>query len=535
MTLRKTTLILAVSAFATTALGMPDLNNPMTRAVLEVYEQQLKENPEDYHIWLNRANEYYRNSEYMRALNDVDNALKYVPAKEEADRIMALMLRANIYIQTDRPQQALEDLNSVVALDPSNYVAVYQRANTYYTLGDYSSAKPDYQRLQRMNTRSPEAFVGLARIAVKEGNLGIANEYLDQAVNSDPGNSDLYVRRATVRRDMGNDQGAVEDLIVALAVDSHNNRATVMLVEYGNENYPAVMSGITNAMTQAPNVGMYPYLRAVIAQQHYHYKAALADFQLILDKNMYDYQGIWRSMAECRYAMGQFEAALSDVDHALDMDPDAGEAALLKAKILRAMGRYEDAKNQAATALSMLSGQVRAMNEMGLAYVSLEDYKLAANMFAESTMTAGDSPEAQICYMLRAWMLGTYLNQPVAANGFYNQVYDISTESSNIPVAAAYGAFGLAYTGKETEAIAAMDKVLSENKANPYIQYLGACFYAQTDDFDKALDCAERSLEAGYANYFDWAYEADARLNVAPLRDDLRFLNLLNRHKQLWD
>lgn len=516
-------------------IASPDINNPMTRAVLQVYEEQLKENPEDYQIWLSRANEYYRNNEYMRALNDVDNALKYIPAKNQEDRIMTLLLRANIYKQTDRPDQAIEDLSEVIRLDPNNYVAIYQRANIEYEKEQYPLAKTDYQKLMRLNSRSPEGMVGLARIAVKEDNLGMANEYLEQAVNNDPSNAELYVRRATVRRDMGNHQGAVDDLILAIAVDSRNNRAITMLVDYGNTNYDAVIAGLTNAMNQAPSVGLYPYLRAVIAQHHYHYKAALNDYKLILDKKLYDYQGIWRSMAECLFAMGQFDKALADVDRALEMDPTAGEAALLRARILRALGRYDEAKTQAAKASAMMPGNVYALNEMGLAYVSLKDYKNAADLFAETTMTAKTTVEQQRCYMLRAWILGSYLNQPVAATGFYQHVNDIGSEHENDPIAQVYRAFGLVYSDRQDKGSEIIKAVLAENATNPYIQYLGTCFYAQIDDFDTALECAGKALENGYANYYDWEYESDARVNVAPLRNDLRFLNLLDRNKNLWE
>lgn len=534
MAMKKISLLFAALAFSGVAFAQNSIDNPMTRAVLEVYAKQLKEDPQDYETWLNRANEYYRHSEYMRALSDVDNALKYIPSKDTAQRISALMLRANIYIQTERKHLALEDLNSVISLDPDNYVALYQRANIQYSLGNYTEAKIDFQRLQRLNPRSPESFVGLARIANKESNLGVANEYLEQAVNTDPNNSELYVRRATVRRDMGNHLGAVEDLIVALATNSRNNRAMAMLVEYGDVNYPVVIAGLTEAIRQAPNVGMYPYLRAVIAQHHYHYKAALADYQAILDHNLYNYQGIWRSMAECRFAMGDFEKALADVDHALDMDHNAGEAALLRARILRAMGRYDEAKAQAASAVAIMKGNVDALNEMGLVYVSLKDYKQAADLFAETTLSSGDTPEAQRCYMLRAWMLGSYLNQPVAATGFYEKVADIAAENEGDVISAVYGAFGRLYAGHEEEAAALVESLLSANPANSHLQYLGACFYAQSDNTDKALECAERALEAGYANYYDWQYESDARVNVEPLRDDLRFINLLDRYKHLW-
>lgn len=531
---KKFVLLVISAGLALSASAQKGINNPMTRAVLDVYERTLKENPTDYETWLNRANEYYRHSEYMRALNDVNNALRYIPTKDTDNRIAATMLRANIYIQTDRPADAIIDLNTVLALDPTDYVAIYQRANCNYTLGNYADAKTDYLRLQRINTRSPEALVGLARIAVKESNLGMANEYLEQAVAYDPNNADLYVRRATVRRDMGNHQGAVEDLILALATDSRNTRAVNMLVEYGKINYPAVIAGLTDVMRQAPNVGMYPYLRAMISQYRGHYKAALNDYQTILDRNLYDYQGIYSSMAECLYAMGRFDEALVKVDKALEMDRNAGDAALLRSRIMRALGRYDEAKAQAAQAMAIMHNSHAAINQMGLAYVSLQDYEQAASLFAESTLSAEDNSDSQMSYLLRAWMLDQYLNQPVAAKGFYEKVVAIADEITDDPLTQMYGAFGRLYAGDATAAAAAADTTLAANTDNAHIQYLGACFYAQVDDYDKAIECAKRALDAGYANYYDWEYNNDARINVAPLRDDLRFLNLLSRNAHLW-
>ena len=48
------------------------------------------------------------------------------------------------------------------------------------------------------------------------------------------------------------------------------------------------------------------------------------------------------------------------------------------------------------------------------------------------------------------------------------------------------------------------------------------------------MRCAEESLKLGYANYHDWADNTDGLVNVAPLRDDLRFLNLLHRYRHIF-
>ena len=165
--MRIRTLVAAAALVLTlSAQAQRGIDNPMTRAVLQVYEKQLQEDPTDWETWMARANEYYMHSEYLRSLNDIDNALKYIPESKKAERFDALLLRANIYTETGRAAEALNDLNSAVALQPSSYVALYLRANTLYTLERYDEAEADYKRLQRINPRSPDALVGLARIAV---------------------------------------------------------------------------------------------------------------------------------------------------------------------------------------------------------------------------------------------------------------------------------------------------------------------------------------------------------------------------------
>ena len=399
MTRHISILLAAITAMAITTRA--DINNPMTKAVLNVYAQQLSEDPKDYETYLNRANVYYSNNEYLRALSDADNALKYIPEKDTETRMRALTLRANIYLQTERPAEALRDLDATVALDPTSYVNVYLRANTRYTLEQYAAAREDYNRLLRLNPRSTEAMIGLARIAVKENNLGTATQYLDDAVASDPNNADIYVRRANVRRSMGNGSGAVEDIMLALSTDASNARATKLLVDMANTDYAVVIEGITRAIEQAPRVAMFIYLRAYIQQAHFHYKAALADYNTIITQNLNDYRGIYAGTARCRYALGQYEQALTDIDQALAAAPDNADNHILRARILRALGRRVDAYSAAARALALQPNNTQALIELGLTAYSQEQYSQAADLFGEATMTA-EGADAARAYMLRA-------------------------------------------------------------------------------------------------------------------------------------
>ena len=59
------------------------------------------------------------------------------------------------------------------------------------------------------------------------------------------------------------------------------------------------------------------------------------------------------------------------------------------------------------------------------------------------------------------------------------------------------------------------------------VNYLAACYYARAGNSDKAFKCMAASLEKGYANYYNWAVNTEADVNVEPIRKDPRFSALL--------
>lgn len=506
------------------------IKNPMTQAVLAVYAEELQENPKDYNVYLSRADEYYRHSEYIRALADVEKALEYAPASESDVVLRAHILRAGIYNETKRPEQALGDLEAAAALAPDSYSIIYQKANTEFILGKNSEAKNDFQRLVRLNSRAPEPYIGLARIAVKENNLGTANELLASAVNLDPNNAETYVRRASVRKMMGDHNGAVDDLILALSSDNKHDKAMTELLEYGNTNYPATMAGLTNAITQAPQVGMFRYIRAVIAQTHFHYLAAINDYKTIIDEQLYNYYGLYASIAECNFALGNYEEALDNIDRALSMIRDNASYYVVKSRALRAMGRYDDAIKAGADALAADRQSNEALVEMALGYVGVKNYEEASNLLGEAMLN--DAEEASYP-MLRAWVLEKYLNKPQAAQALYQKVADMDHYFIDNP--RSLKGFALLFDDKADQGRRWMENILGTvTDYDGLIHYYGACFYAQAGDMEKAMKCAEKALDLGYANYHNWTEAIDGRVNVAPLRDDLRFLNMLHRHDSIF-
>lgn len=504
--------------------------NPITKAMMEVYQQELDADPQNYEVYFRRASEYYNLSQYLRALNDINEAIKYTPVTETDLLFQEYTLRANIYAMSDRNEDALADLTQACQLDPTSLTALYLKANTELELGKYAAAKEDFGKLQRNDPRNLEALFGLARIAVKENNLGLANEYVDQAVTMAPSNSVAYLQRANVRQLMGNNTGAVDDLILAISIDKDNTVALSRLVAMSNDDYNAVITGLTSAIQQAPAVGMFVYLRAVIAMSHYRYKAAIDDFHTIIDENLYNYHGIYSSLAECLLGLGKYQEALTEINQAMSMTTDNGMYYVTRAKIRRAMGDYDKALESADAAVEKLPNSPQALAEKGLCLESLEKYRDASSMFGEAVM---DAPDNALYYLMRAKVLAGNLKEAGSARNLYQRVIDLETPENTVK---SFKGFAMLQLNKRADAISWIESILSSVKdVDGSINYYAACLYAQMGNKEKAFDCMERSLENGYADYYNWTRNSDTIVSVAPLRDEARFKSLLEQYNYLFN
>lgn len=525
-------LIAAAALVACTfgATAQRSIHNPMTQAVLQVYEEELRENPSDYNVLLSRADEYYRHAEYLRALADVDAALGYIPAEDKPDLLRARMLRAGINNSLSRHADAMADLEAAAVLEPNSFNIILQKANTEFALGRYADAKTDYQRIVRLNPRSAEPYLGLAAVAVKENNIGIATEMLDRAVNTDPNSAEIYIRRAEVKKMMGDHNGAVDDLVLAMSIDANNSRALAALVDYAETNYPAAMTGLSSAVTAAPRNGMFRYLRARIAQGHYHYLAALDDYQYIVNNNLDNYHGINASIAECQYALGRYDDALASIDYALGQANDNALYFTLRSRILRALGRYDEAVRASALAMVINREDGDVLAEMALARAATGEYDQASSLLGEAMMVNAENPRYPI---LRGWVAQNNLNNASGARQFYTTAADI--DAFDLDNVNSLKGFALIALDRPDEARRWIENILTTvTDHDGLVNYYATCIFAQLGDNERAMQCAARSLDLGYADYHNWTEQSEANLNVGPLRDDLRFLNLLSRHNAIF-
>lgn len=548
-----TAAVVAASISSMAAHSQQSIDNPMTQAMLDVYAKELEANPKDADIYFRRANEYYKFNQYLRALADVDKTLEYAPAGNRDLKFQAYMLRADIYQMLDKHREALADFSEALKLDPTSFMALYQKANEEYALGDYSAAKADYTRLRSTNPRSVEALTGLARVAVKENDLGRASEYMDGAVEMMSADSDIYIRRASVRRMQGNNTGAVEDLLMAISIDN-NTRAFQELIDMANVDYPAVISAISTSISYAPQQGMLYYIRGFIAQAHDHYASALADYRKLIDQNMYEYAGLYNSMAQCQLALCRYPQAIDNIDHAISMDGGKnGEFYATKARIQYAQGKNSEAMDALKQASLRGYSSTNVDELQALVDYAAGDFEKANDIYAAMIV---DHPEVMRNYIYRAWVLADGLKQPANAQTLYNRVVSMTADSDNgekasSPLSAvqSYRGFALLFSGDRQGALEWAKGLYSDYRdTDGYLNFVLACLYAQASVADpsisssekydltaQAIKSLERALQLGYGNLYEITKADTGRVSLAPLRNDSHFNALIARYAHLFE
>ncbi len=530
MNLRNLITSIALAFTLTQTMTAQNAVSTDTQVMLNAYNALLDEDPRDPEILFRRAGEYYKLNDYVRAFDDVNNAITFLPADDADTRLQALALRANILMMQHKYEQAVADLDVLIQNNPDSYALLYERGTALYELGKYKEARTDFNQMLRLNPRSQEATIGLARVAVKENNLGVANELADRAVAYSPQAGFIYLRRASVRSLMGNDQGAVDDYITAISLDDGStSRALGELVALSRTNYPVVIAGLTSAISKAPKNGMYYFIRAMIAQGHCNYLAAIADYDKIINENLYSYPGLNAALAECYYYLGRYDIALLNIDYAIGATPDNAQYYVMKSRIKRALDDNEAALEAAEKALEKSPELIEALVAKALAQIPLGQSADASVALSEAAMVEPENPEIAI---YRGWILRDYRKQDKNATRAYERVLDMDFDFDNVR---SLRGFALLALDRKDDGIKWMERVL--DTANDYdgaVNYYAACLYSQAGLLDRAFRCMEASLEKGYANYHNWTRADEADLNCAPLRSDPRFKTILDSYSRLF-
>ena len=219
--------------------------------------------------------------------------------------------RANIYVDLEEYDKALEDYAKCIALDPEYVNAYFNRANMYLDLGEYDKALEDYAK----------------------------------CIALDPEDPDAYYNRALLYEDLEEYDKALEDYAKCIVlnpeyVNAYNNRAAL----YQNiGEYDKALEEYAKCIALNPEDPDTYYNRALLYGDLEEYDKALEEYAKCIALNP-EYSDAYCGRAVCHVMMEQYDKANHDFNEAIKLDPENTTLYFDRAKMHALMGAHDQEK-----------------------------------------------------------------------------------------------------------------------------------------------------------------------------------------------
>ena len=276
---------------------------------------------------------------YDEALDDLNRAIELDPS-----RAWAIAYRGESYRLTGRYDEALDDLNRAIELDPSHAAVIASRGQTYQAMERYDEALAEYNRAVELDPSNAWAFISRGSIYEAMGRYVEALADNDRAIELDPSDGAVIASRGQTFRLAGRYDEALVDLNRAIELDPSNAWA---IADRGET------------------------LR--LAKR---YDQALADFDRAVELDP-SYAWAIASRGQTYAAMERYDRALADFDRALELDPSQAWIIAYRGETLRLAKRYDQALNDFDRAVELDPSYAWAIASRGQTYAAMERYDRA--------------------------------------------------------------------------------------------------------------------------------------------------------------
>lgn len=530
MNIKYMMLALVLAAGFATAMAQNDdaaVRQRINEAVLKVYDEQLAKEPNDYSTLLARANQYYYFGRVDDAMTDVNSALALIPTKEKEMRYDALMLRARLFDQQGAFEGEIADLTEAANLVPSSLACTDMLAKVCLKVGRLDEAEANFKAIQRAEPLNYDAMYGMAQVALKRNDFEAATNHVDKAVGLFAAEPQVYINRADILERMNQFEPAALDLVSAFSIGDKSGVALQRLVAMADAHYDQVMSALGTTIDKAPRGGLFYYIRASIAMDHFHYGQALKDLKSIIDNNLYDYHSVFYKAARCQYELMQYVEALNNVNRAIAMN-ESGDAdyLLLKAQCERRMGNgdnFDTAMNTLSGVAAIDGKHLGTLLEQARIHIAKRESR-PAMIYLNAAIDYTDQPSAE-ALLLRGWLNKYRNNDAVTATADFERVAQLNDDTAH-----GLRGFALHELGRADEAKQWAQKIIENTSmAGGEAYYYAAALYSDMGEDKLAIEAFKKCLANGFGSLFEVRVNEDPYVNLKLVRRLADFETLVSQ------
>jgi len=377
--------------------------------------------------------------------------------------------------------------------DLLEYHLLRARINTHFIKEQYDEAQIC---AEKMIEQRPECSVGYeesGKAAMAKKDFSNAVVYLQKVIEMEPDSGGAYDNRGLAYLSKGDYGRAIPDFDKAIELDPvkvgpYNNRGRAFT---GKGDHDQAIRDFNIAIELDPEHALFHNNRGLAYWGNREYALALRDFDKAIELNPRDAKTYY-NRGRAYWIKDDYEQALRDFNKAIELNPGYAKAFNNRGSAYSSKGDHERAIDDFATAIKLDRTSAEAHRNMSLELLRQGKAKEAIKYSREAVGLQGDWPEGLNDL---AWMLATIED---------DQLRD----------------------GVEAVRLAEQASQLTNHKTASILDTLAAA-YAETGQFDKAVDIAETAIQlASAAGEGALAEDIRSRLDLykakRPYRESIR-------------
>jgi tetratricopeptide (TPR) repeat protein len=310
--------------------------------------------------------------------------------------------RSWLYCEEKRYALALSDIEHVLALEPDNAMALYERGLYRLRLGRFEPAVRDLDAALKLNPGDPLFLETRGEARMDAGDLTGALADLNDAIAREPPDGRLLKMRGDVYRFLGDYARAIADY----------DQAHLLLPA---DPWPFVGRGVIEGSDGQSDQALADFAKALAidasrpgiytarGNAYYHlrqYDLARRDFDTALKLDASDIYALY-GLARLDMKVHSYEAALAGLDKAIALRPDFAFAYMGRTRVLGDSGEMALAMADLKTAEKLAPKDSDLLANISGAYVIRGKYDLALAV-ADRAVAAG--PQDYGAYNERCWV-----------------------------------------------------------------------------------------------------------------------------------
>lgn len=490
-------------------------NNGDQNEALDYLNKEIEEHPKNGYAYYIIGNIYKNDGMAGDAIEPTNKAIALLQ-KDKEWITFAYRQRASINLQLGNEAEALKDWSLSLKANPKDLNTLSDRADYYYQRDMYTESDADFDKICQLQPGNTLGYMGKGRNALENQKYKEAADLFTYCIKLDPSFAQAYAFRAECLFNLGYMDEGIDDVITALGLDKGNNKALDLMTRIGEPAANTLIAKLKVQQMKNQNVSDWPAYLGLIYEGLGKESKAIESYKEALKSEQNDL--FYSRIASCYSELGDYELALSNINQAMELDPNDNDYVSTKADLLYDMGRNKEA-------VETYDAFIKANPEFWGGYYrrgffkdnlndldgAIEDYSTAIILnpsFAYSYLGRADK------YLLKG--------MKEAAMKDYQMVVALDTiVGENNCAQYAYLGLGEVEKAKQTQ------YAILANSPSAGNYYDAACLFARMGEKETSLNFLKNALEKGFARFAHIRNDDD--LDV--IRDMQGFKDLINEYE----